>query len=77
MKLHIQVGDIVLSVKGCDYSKREVRALLKTVSSIHLAIVEAGSDTPEPAGNPIGFAAHIERAPDAGPDYSEWFEDEE
>ena len=77
MKLHLQVGEIIASIKDCDYSKREVRELLKLMSSIHLAIIEAGSETPEPTGNPIGFAAHIERAPDAGPDFSEWFEDEE
>jgi len=54
-----------------------VRELLKLMSSIHLAIIEAGSETPDAASNPIGFAAHIERAPDASPDFSEWFEDEE
>jgi hypothetical protein len=77
MKLHLQVGEIIASVKDCTYSKREVRELLKLMSSIHLAILESSSETPEPPNNPIGFAAHIERAPDAGPDYSEWFEDEE
>jgi len=62
MRLHLQVGDLVLTAKDCDYTKREVRELLKTMSSIYLAIVEASVPTPERESNPIGFSAHIERA---------------
>jgi hypothetical protein len=70
MKLHLQVGDLVLTVSDCDYTKREVRELLKSMSSIYLAIVEASAPAPEPEANPIGFSAHLERAPEmAGEDY--------
>ncbi len=62
MKLHLQVGDLVLTVKDCDYTKREVRELLKTMSSIYLAIVEASGPAPTPEPNPIGFAAYLERS---------------
>ena len=64
MKLHLQVGDLVLTVKDCDYTKREIRDLLKTMSSIYLAIVEASAPAPEREANPIGFAAYLERAPE-------------
>jgi hypothetical protein len=64
VKLHLQVGDLEIKVTDCDYTKREIRDLLKTMSSIYLAIVEASGPTPEREANPIGFSAHLERAPD-------------
>lgn len=70
MKLHLQVGDLEIKVTDCDYTKREIRDLLKTMSSIYLAIVEASGPTPEREANPIGFSAHLERATEMpGEDY--------
>ena len=34
MKIHITVGDLTVKVNDCDYSKREVKELLKSMSSI-------------------------------------------
>ena len=76
MKLHLQVGDLVLKVTDCDYTKREVKELLKSMSSIYLAIVEASAPAPERESNPIGFSAHLERAAEMpGEDY--YTDDEE
>ena len=75
MKLHLQVGDLVLTVKDCDYTKREVKELLKSMSSIYLAIVEASAPAPAPEPHPIGFAAYLERASE--PESEDYFTDDE
>lgn len=62
MKIHLTVGDLTVKVSDCDYTKREVRELLKTMSSIYLAIVESSAPAPTPEPNPIGFAAYLERS---------------
>lgn len=64
MKIHLTVGDLSVKVTDCEYTKREVKELLKSMSSIYLAIVEASVPTPEPTPepNPVGFSAHLERA---------------
>lgn len=62
MKINITVGDLSVKVTDCDYTKREVRELLKTMSSIYLAIVEASTPAPAAEPHPIGFAAYMERS---------------
>lgn len=64
MKINITVGDLSVKVTDCEYTKREVKELLKSMSSIYLAIVDASAPAPTPDPNPIGFAAYLERAPD-------------
>jgi len=64
VKIHLTVGDLSVKVTDCDYTKREVKELLKSMSSIYLAIVEASAPAPAPEPNPIGFAAYLERAPE-------------
>jgi len=62
MKLHVTVGDLTVKVTDCDYTKREVKELVKTMSSIYLAIVEASAPAPAQEPHPIGFAAYLERS---------------
>jgi len=64
VKIHLTVGDLSVKVTDCDYTKREVKELLKSMSSIYLAISESSAPAPTPEPNPIGFAAYLERAPE-------------
>ena len=75
MKIHITVGDLTVKVNDCDYSKREVEELLKSMSSIYLAILESSAPAATPDPNPIGFAAYLERAPD--PETEDYFTDDD
>jgi len=56
MRIHITVGDLTVKVTDCEYTKREVKELLKTMSSIYLAIVESST--------PLGAVSFTVRAND-------------
>jgi hypothetical protein len=75
MKIKVIVGGIKVQTEGLDLTKRDVLRLLRAAGSVAMAIIQ--EDETEPERAPMGFTAVIERAPDFGPDYSEYFEDEE
>lgn len=75
MKIHLTVGDLSIKVTDCDYTKREVKELLKSMSSIYLAIIEASVPAPEPEPHPIGFSAHLERSEPLPTE--DWFTDDD
>ena len=74
MDVTVAVGEVSVKLRDVEFSTRQVHALLRSVASIAVAI---NVSEPEPERPPMGFAAHIERAPDVSEDLSEWFEDEE
>jgi hypothetical protein len=66
MKITVKVGGIKIQTDGIDLTKRDIHKLLESAGSVALAILEASSieEEPEPQRDPIGFTAHIERAPE-------------
>lgn len=73
MRIRITVGDIDLRMDGLELSKRDVKGLLQLAAGYAAALSQPAE--PERESTPIGFAAHIERAPDVVEDLSEWFEE--
>jgi hypothetical protein len=70
----VTVGEVSVKLREVEFSTRQVHALLRSAASIAVAINASEPETERP---PMGFAAHLERAPDVLEDLSEWFEDEE
>jgi len=62
-RVKIVAGSIELTVDGIDYTRRQVTALLNQVAAI-AALLNAEQDEEAPT-NPIGFSAHLERAPES------------
>jgi hypothetical protein len=75
LDLTISVGDVAVKLRGVDYTPRQVSALLRSVASIAVALGASDASEPETERPPMGFGAHIERAPDVVEDLSEWFEE--
>lgn len=73
MRVRITVGDLELRTDGLDLNKRDIRAFMRQMVAYAAALQANAPDEPERA--PLGFAAHIERAPDIVQDLSEWFEE--
>ena len=73
MRVRITVGDLELRTDGLDLNKRDIRAFMRQMVAYAAALQANSPDEPERA--PLGFAAHIERAPDIVQDLSEWFEE--
>lgn len=73
MLVKITVGEVELRVEGVDWTRRQVTSLLTQVASIAVALVP--DSEPEQPAQPMGFTAHIERAPEVYEDLSEWFEE--
>ena len=62
VKVTVQVGSVVVQVRGLDMTVKDVRNLLRHAASIALA-VDATPEEPERA--PLGFSAPVlERLPD-------------
>ena len=74
MRIRITVGDLELRTDGIDLNKRDIRALMRQMVA-YAAALSNSNTTEEPDKQPLGFAAHIERAPDIVQDLSEWFEE--
>ena len=74
MDVTVIVGEVTVKLRGVDYSPRQVGALLRSCAGISVAL-SGGEGEAEPERPPMGFAAHIERAPDVVEDLSEWFEE--
>jgi len=74
MRIRISVGDLELRTDGIDLTKRDIRSLMRQMVGYSAALAAAGQFE-EKESPPIGFAAHIERAPDIVEDLSEWFEE--
>jgi hypothetical protein len=70
MKVTVSVNAVSVTVEGLDYTRRQVRALLGSVYATACLM-----ETPEESANPVGFAAHVERAPDMRPEA--YFTDDE
>jgi hypothetical protein len=62
-RVKIVAGSIELTVDGIDYTRRQVTTLLNQVAAI-AALMNAEQDEEAPT-NPIGFSAHLERAPES------------
>ena len=77
MDVTVTVGEVSVKLRDVDLSTRQVHGLLRSAAGIALAINASNASEPEPERPPMGFAAHIERAPDVMEDLSEYFEDEE
>lgn len=74
MRIRITVGDLELRTDGIDLNKRDIRAFMRQMVA-YAAALSSSNTTEEPDKQPLGFAAHIERAPDIVQDLSEWFEE--
>ena len=64
MSTRVRVGDVEVRVEA-DLTSKQIRALLRTCAGIALGLAEAQG---EPERPPMGFTAHIERAPEDLPD---------
>lgn len=73
MDVTVSVGEVTVKLRGVDLSNRSVLSLLRQVAGI--AVLVSGDAEPEPEKAPMGFAAHLERAPEVVEDLSEWFEE--
>jgi len=72
MDVTVTVGDVSVKLRGVDMTSRQIHALIRSTASIAVALGSGAEDEPERP--PMGFAAHMERAPDVYEDLSEWFE---
>ena len=71
MKVTVTVGQVTVRVDGLEFTHRQVRNLIGTVYAT------AALMAPEEAErNPVGFAAHLERAWEPKPEY-QFTDDEE
>lgn len=75
MDITVTVGEVTVKLRDVEYSPRQVGALLRSAAGIAVAIGASDVGEVEPERPAIGFAAHIERAPDVVEDLSEWFEE--
>jgi hypothetical protein len=73
MLVKITVGEVELRIEGVDWTRRQVTSLLTQVASIAVALT--ADPEPDSPQQPMGFTAHIERAPEVYEDFSEWFEE--
>jgi hypothetical protein len=73
-RVKIVAGSIELSIDGIDYTRRQVTALLAQVAALAAAMNAEPDEEPTP--NPVGFTAHLERAPESF-DASLPYEDED
>ena len=60
-RVKIVAGSIELTVDGIDYTRRQVTSLLAQVAALAVTL-NAEEEAPT---NPIGFSAHLERAPES------------
>ena len=75
MDVTVIVGEVTVKLRDVDFTPRQVGALLRSAAGIAVAISASDASEPEAERPPMGFAAHIERAPDVVEDLSEWFEE--
>jgi hypothetical protein len=76
MKVTVTVGDIVIKTQGVEINVRQVKELTRLAASIALALpAPAPEREPEPSQTPIGFSAHVERAPELPTE--DWFTDDD
>ena len=62
-RVKIVAGSIELTVDGIDYTRRQVTSLLAQVAA--LAVTLNAEPDEETTPNPVGFTAHLERAPES------------
>lgn len=76
MKVTVTVGDIVIKTQGVEINVRQVKELTRLAASIALALpTPAPEREPEQPQTPIGFSAHVERAPELPTE--DWFTDDD
>lgn len=73
MDVTVTVGEVTVKVRGVEWSTRTVMAVLRQVAGISMLTSTEVEVEPEKA--PMGFSAHLERAPEIEEDLSEWFEE--
>jgi predicted deacylase len=64
MKITVEVGGIKVTTNGINLSKNDIFKMLEAAGSVALAILEHEGEDLQPYRDPIGFSAHIERAPE-------------
>ena len=62
-RVKIVAGSIELTVDGIEYTRRQVTSLLAQVAALAAAMPAEPDEETTP--NPIGFTAHLERAPES------------
>jgi hypothetical protein len=76
MKVTVTIGDIVIKTQGVEVTVRQIKELTRLAASIALALPEPTPERePEAPQTPIGFSAHIERAPELPTE--DWFTDDD
>lgn len=76
MKITVQVANVLVQASGMDMTPRQIKSLLVSCASIAIGMNgDTETEQEEPERPPLGFSAHIERAPDVADDYSEYFEE--
>jgi hypothetical protein len=76
MKVNVTVGDIVIKTQGVEITVRQIKELTRLAASIALALPEPTPERDsEPTQAPIGFSAHVERAPELPTE--DWFTDDD
>lgn len=65
MKVTITVGPVQIRTSGLDLTERQVRRLLAQAGQIAESLLDNSPDEKaEEECTPVGFAAHVERAPE-------------
>ena len=69
MKVTVTAGPVQVRVVGLDLTERQVRRILEQAGQIAVLLTDNSpdADKPEERG-PLGFAAHVERAPEMKPE---------
>ena len=76
MKVTVTVGDMVIKTQSVEINVRQVKELTRLAASIALALpAPAPEPTQEQTQAPIGFSAHVERAPELPTE--DWFTDDD
>lgn len=75
-RVKIVAGSLQVTVDGLDYTQRQVTALLDHMVAL-AAVLEASEELSASEGSsaPVGFTAHVERAPEFVDPL--WFDNEE
>lgn len=75
MRIRIAISDVEVEIDDANLTKRDVTKLLTQTATIALAIPSASEPAPAEA-NPVGFTAHLERAPDFQEQDLSWYFDD-
>ena len=63
------VGPVEVAVVGLDLTERQIRRLLDQAGGIATGLLADTTEEKAEDKSPLGFTAHIERAPDLPPEF--------